>query len=132
MLNFPQINNKTSSSNELLYNPLTDSLTQDEISKYLDEFNPNMKTPNSKKSQKISDSPFVERLNEIANFVYRTPTPHKIVGSVKKSCFSKTKTKEKRKSPSFGGGQENKENMTKSTAKFKCCRGSFEFFGSGI
>ena len=47
--------------------------------------------------------------------------------------FFQTKMKEKRKSPSFGGeGQENKENMKKSTVKFKYCRGSFEFFGSGI
>ena len=102
-------------------------------SKYLDEFHPNLKTPenaNFKQSDIISDSPFIEWLNEIANFVYITPTPHEIVGSWRKGIFRDENERKEKKSKFCGEGQENKENMKKSTVKFKYCRGSFEFLGS--
>ena len=131
MLKSPKINNKTPSKDDPLFNPLTDSLSADEISRHLDEFNSNLKTPVSKRLR-LSDSPFIDKLsqNELANFVYHTPTPYKTIGSMrKKRSLSKSETVEKRKSPSFG--KENsltKENLNKSTAKFKCFKGFFCVF----
>ena len=129
MLKSPKINNKTPSKDDPLYNPLTESLTIEEISRNLDEFNSNFRTPISKRLR-ISDSPFIEKIsqNDLINYVYHTPTtPFKSIR--KKRSLSKSETVEKKKSPSFG--KENslkKENLNKSTAKFKCLKGFFFVF----